>query len=123
MKSVIINMVDRMKDAQDLKLESLFASVPVADDGFSKRIERRIRRQLWVRRLALPGALVIGGSIAVQPLADLLTALFRFISVLPDNVSSNFSVVSSIDLPQMSTLMMGGMLVLVAVMIMRMLED
>jgi len=123
LKSVIINMADRMKDAEDRKLESLFASAPVADDGFSKRIERRIRRHLWVRRLALPVALVIGGSIAVKPLVNLLTALFRFVSVLPDNVSSNFGAVSSIALPQMSTLMMGGMLVLVAVMIMRMLED
>lgn len=123
MKSVIINMADRMKDAEDLKLESLFASDTIADDGFSTRIEKRIRRQLWVRRLALPVALLIGGAIAVKPLANLLTALFRFISVLPDNVSSNFGAVSSIDLPQMSTLMMGGMLVLVAVMIMRMLED
>ena len=123
MKSVIINMADRMKDAEDLKLESLFASDTIADDGFSTRIEKRIRRQLWVRRLALPVALLIGGAIAVKPLANLLTALFRFVSVLPDNVSSNFGAVSSIDLPQMSTLMMGGMLVLVAVMIMRMLED
>ena len=123
MKSVIINMADRMKDAEDIKLESLFASDTIADDGFSTRIEKRIRRQLWVRRLALPVALLIGGAIAVKPLSNLLTALFRFVSVLPDNVSSNFGAVSSIDLPQMSTLMMGGMLVLVAVMIMRMLED
>jgi hypothetical protein len=120
---VIINMADRMKDAEDLKLESLFASDTIADDGFSTRIEKRIRRQLWVRRLALPVALLIGGAIAVKPLSNLLTALFRFVSVLPDNVSSNFGAVSSIDLPQMSTLMMGGMLVLVAVMITRMLED
>ena len=123
MKSVIINMADRMKDAEDRKLESLFASDAIADDGFSTRIEKRIRRQLWVRRLALPVALLIGGAIAVKPLANLLTALFRFISVLPENVSGNLGVVSSINLPQMSTIMLGGMLVLVAVMIMRMLED
>jgi len=116
-------MVDRMKDAEDRKLESLFASNPIADDGFSTRIEKRIRRQLWVRRLALPVALLIGGVIAVKPLANLLTALLRFISVLPDNVSSNLGVVSTANLPQMSTFMLGGMLVLVAVMIMRMLED
>ena len=123
MKSVIINMADRMKDAEDRKLESLFASNVIADDGFSTRIEKRIRRQLWVRRLALPVALLVGGAIAVKPLANLLTALFRFISVLPENVSGNLGVVSSINLPQMSTIMLGGMLVLVAVMIMRMLED
>ena len=123
MKSVIINMADRMKDAEDLKLESLFASDPIADGGFSTRIEKRIRRQLWVRRLALPVALIIGGSIAVKPLANLLTALFSFVSVLPDNVSGNLGVVSSINLPQMSTIMLGGMLVLVAAMVMRMLED
>ena len=123
MKSVIINMADRMKDAEDRKLESLFASNVIADDGFSTRIEKRIRRQLWVRRLALPVALLVGGAIAVKPLANLLTALFRFISVLPENVSGNLGVVSSINLPQMSTIMLGGMLVLVAVMITRMLED
>ena len=116
-------MADRMKDAEDRKLESLFASNVIADDGFSTRIEKRIRRQLWVRRLALPVALLVGGAIAVKPLANLLTALFRFISVLPENVSGNLGVVSSINLPQMSTIMLGGMLVLVAVMITRMLED
>jgi hypothetical protein len=67
--------------------------------------------------------LIIGGSIAVKPLANLLTALFSFVSVLPENVSGNLGVVSSINLPQMSTIMLGGMLVLVAAMVMRMLED
>jgi len=123
LKSVIINMVERMKEAEDLKLESLFASDAIADNGFSTGIEKRIRRQLWVRRLALPVALLIGGAVAVKPLASLLTALFRFVAVLPDNVRSNLGGVSGIDLPQMSTVMMGGMLVLVAVVVMRVLED
>ena len=116
-------MVERMKDAEDLKLESLFASDAIADDGFSTRIEKRIRRQLWVRRLALPVALLVGGAIAVKPLANLLTALLRFVSILPDNVSDNFGSISTISLPQTSTIMLGGMLVLGVVMISRMLED
>ncbi len=123
MKSVIINMADRMKDATDLKLESLFASASVADDGFSARIEKRIRRQLWVSRLALPIAVIVGGAIAVKPLLAILTVLFRFADTLPSGISSNLGSLSSDSLPQLSTAILGGMLALAFVMISRMLED
>ena len=81
-------MVDRMKDTEDRKLESLFAFDAILDAGFSARIEKRIRRQLWVRRLALPIAVLIGGAIAVKPLAGLVTSLMNFVSVLPANIST-----------------------------------
>ena len=47
-------MAEKLKDAEDRLLESLFASEPIADDGFSRRVVTRIRRRIWVRRLALP---------------------------------------------------------------------
>ncbi len=116
-------MADRMKDTEDIKLESLFASDPLPDDGFSARIEKRIRRRLWMRRLALPVAVVVGGAIAIKPLAGLVTVFSKFLAVLPGNVGNNLSGVSASSLPQLSTIMFGCMLALAFVMISRMLED
>lgn len=116
-------MVDRMKDTEDRKLESLFASDAIPDAGFSVRIEKRIRRQLWVRRLALPIAVVIGGAIAVKPLAGLVTSLMNFMSVLPASVSTNLSGVSALNLPQMSTIALGSMLVVAVITIARLFEE
>ena len=123
MKSVIINMADRIKDAQDRKLEALFATDPVRDDGFSVRIQRRIQRKLWVRRLALPVAVLIGGAIAAKPMAGLLAALIKVASVIPGDLGESLGSVSASDLPQFSTFILGGMLALVFVMATRMLED
>jgi len=122
LKSVIINMADRMKDAQDLKLESMFTSKAIADNGFSARIQQRLRRQLWLRRLTLPIAVLIGGAIAMKPLVGFITALPKLFSVLPASVSSNLQQVP-ISIPQLPTIMLGGMLVIVVVMLTRMLEE
>jgi hypothetical protein len=116
-------MVDRMKDAQDLKLESLFASEEIADNGFSARIQKRLRRQLWVRRLALPVAVVLGGAIAVKPLLGLISSLPQLVSNLPVSVSSNLQQVSNTSLPQLSTVLLGSMLVIVVITAAKMLED
>ena len=91
MKSVIVNMADRKKDAEDLRLEALFASESVPDNGFSARIEKRIRRQLWVRRLALPTAVLVGGLIAAKPLSGLVVSLTRLATQLPTQFSDNLS--------------------------------
>ena len=112
-----------MKDAEDLKLESLFASEAIADDGFSARIQKRLKRQLWVRRLTLPIAVLLGGMIAIKPLVGLVTALPGLLSVLPANVSSNLPQIATSSLPQLSTIMLGGMLVIVAITVAKMLED
>jgi hypothetical protein len=116
-------MADRMKDAQDLKLESLFASDSIPDDGFSVRIEKRVRRQLWLRRLTLPIAVLIGGSIAIKPLAGLLAALVKLLSVLPANIRSNLEGVTIANVPQLSTILFGGVLVIASIMLTRLLED
>ncbi|MEM7430862.1 MAG: hypothetical protein AAF351_02865 [Pseudomonadota bacterium] len=64
-------MADKLKDTEDQLLESLFANEALADDGFSKLVVRRIRRQIWIRRLALPVAMLVGGTIAIKPLTQL----------------------------------------------------
>ena len=83
MTSQVINMVDRMKDDEDLALEAMFAAEPIADDGFSDRVLARIRRRLWLRRLALPVAATAGIALAFRPALDTLTARRGLIPQLP----------------------------------------
>ncbi len=123
MKSVIINMADRMKDLEDSKLESLFASDSIADDGFSIRVENRIRRQMWVRRLALPIALLVGGAIAIKPLAGLVMQLLNFAAALSTSVNSSLGGLSAGILPQYSTVIFGGLLALAFVVVTRLREE
>lgn len=84
----IIKLADRMKDDTDLKLEALFRSEAVNDDGFSDRVIRRIRWQMRVRRFALPLAMLVGGAIAAKPAMDLLLVASRLITVIPEDVLS-----------------------------------
>ena len=41
MTSKIINMADKLMDAEDQLLEAMFKSEPIADDGFSKKVTKR----------------------------------------------------------------------------------
>ncbi|MBT8078472.1 MAG: hypothetical protein KJO31_07825 [Gammaproteobacteria bacterium] len=116
-------MADKMKDDEDLKLESLFASRPIADNGFSDRVLKRVRRRIWIRRLSLPVAFAVGGSIAVKPLTELLTALFSFATSLPSAVGLSADLIPSSLIPTGSTIMLGLMAALVFVMVGKMLED
>ena len=86
MTSKIINMAEKLKDAEDRLLESLFAAEPIADDGFSAKVVTRIRRRLWLRRLALPVAMVVGGAIAVKPASELVIAGAKLLAVVPEGV-------------------------------------
>ena len=120
MKSKIINMADKLKDTEDELLESLFASEAIADDGFSDRIVGRIRRRLWIERLSLPIAVVIGGIIAFKPVAGVVTLLSELIvHAAPEDV-----LVASFDwLPPAHQLVAGALLLAVAMLSLRMLED
>ncbi|MEL7185262.1 MAG: hypothetical protein AAFN50_02360 [Pseudomonadota bacterium] len=112
-------MVEKIKDAQDRTLESLFASDPIADDGFSERVVRRISRKLWVRRLTLPVAALIGGLIAYEPVAGLIGMLGSFISA----TQVDFLGPVQGALPQVQMLIMGGLLLVVGLVSMRLIED
>ena len=119
MKSKIINMAERMKDAEDRLLESLFESPPLADDGFSAAVVGKLNRQLWFRRLTLPVAAAIGASIAFKPLAALVSALANFSSLIPEDIVSG----AASSIPQIQTIILGAVLLVVGLVSMRMLED
>jgi len=96
-------MVERMKDKDDLALEALFSSEPIADAGFSRKVGRRIRRRIWLRRLALPVAVVLGLAIAAKPAVTLLAAFADIASVLPLDALR----VPLDQLPQLSAVLVG----------------
>jgi len=112
-------MAERIKDAEDRLLESLFESAPIADAGFSEHVMRRINRQLWIRRLTLPVATVIGGLIAFKPLAGLLAVLANLSTVIPTDTVS----LAASSIPQMQTILLGAVLLGAALLGARMLED
>ena len=114
-------MADKLKDAEDALLESLFSAetIAIADDGFSDRIVRKINRRLWLRRLVLPVAAAVGGTIAFKPTVALLTLASQFQIVLP----GEFVASATGWLPSPHLIVTGGMLLAAALLGMRMLED
>ena len=119
MISKIINMAERIKDEQDRLLESMFESAPLADNGFSRQIVRRIRRKLWIRRITLPVAVVLGGLVAFQPLVAFMTGMYRLlISMTGDLVPSMAS-----SLPSLQLIVTGALILFVAMFSLNMLED
>lgn len=119
MKSKIINMAEKIKDPEDRMLEALFASSPVADDGFSKRVVRKLQRRLWVRRLTLPVAAIIGGAIAFKPLAGLVSLLANLSTLVPKELVN----VTAGSIPQAPVVVLGAILLLAVLLGMRFLED
>jgi len=119
---MIIYMAEKLKDADDLKLESMFRSDPIPDDGFSARIVSRVRRRIWVQRLTLPVAIAIGASIAAKPLLQLAGFLPQLVSVFPRQMLENAG--SPIEgLMQTPVVLLGVMLAGAFLMISRMLEE
>ncbi len=112
-------MADKLKDNEDRILESLFRSEPVPDNGFSARVMTRLKRRLWIRRLALPTAFVVGGIIALKPLSQLVVVFSRLLASVPANVGG-----LSLDaIPEGSTIILGGLLLAAMMMVAKMLED
>ncbi len=115
-------MAERLKDSDDLKLEALFRSEPVQDDGFSARIVSRVRRRMWVRRLSLPTAFVIGLAIAAKPLMQIADLIPRVVGIIPQGLTD------IVDLPlegmfQGTIIIPGIMLLGAMLMVGRMLEE
>jgi len=117
--SKIINMAEHNRDDQDRLLESMFASSPIADDGFSVRVVRRVRRRIWVRRMALPVATLIGAAISFKPIAGLVAMLAGFAQLIPQDVVN----LSYHALPQLPFIVLGAMLLATCMVGLRTLED
>ncbi|MCI0517093.1 MAG: hypothetical protein L0Y45_04590 [Woeseiaceae bacterium] len=107
-------MAERLKDREDLRLEAMFQSAPIADDGFSNRVVSRIRRQIWVRRLTLPTAFVIGAAFAVRPLAQLVETVSGLLKFIPQTVAGNIGTLPVTGLPQLPVLVLGSALLVAA---------
>lgn len=123
MKSKIINMVERLKDKEDRKLESLFASESIADNGFSQKVVSRVRRRIWIQRLSLPIAFVVGGAIAVKPLSQFVAAMSKMFVFIPQSFSSRIESVPFDRLPPVSSIFIAATLVMVFLLVSRLLED
>jgi len=115
-------MAERLKDEGDKRLEALFSLAPVRDDGFSVRVVSRIKRRLWVRRLSLPVAFVVGGAVSIRPVLQLADSMPAFLGSIPDGLL-NFDKLPISSLPQMSTIMMGAAFLVVVMIFGRMLEE
>lgn len=111
-------MADKIKDNEDKILESMFRSDPVADNGFSARVMTRLNRRIWIRRLALPTAFVVGGVVALKPLSQLVVTFSKFLTFIP--TSFGLSVDS---IPQASTILLGGLALAAMMMVTKMLEE
>ena len=119
MTSKIINMAEHIRDDEDRMLEAMFASDPIADDGFSGRVVRKVRRRIWVRRLTLPIAVLVGATIAFKPLVGLVTAVAGLVQLLPQDVVN----LSYSALPQLPFIVLGAMLLATCMVGLRALED
>jgi hypothetical protein len=119
LKSKIINMADKTSDALDRLLASAFAAEPIADDGFSARIVSKIRRRVWVNRLALPVAVLVGLAFAVKPALQLVSALLPILNVVPVEIAN----APMQYLPQMQFIVLGGMAFAAGVTLLKVLEE
>ena len=112
-------MAERMKDNEDLALEALFASEPLADDGFSRKVMQRLRRRLWVRRLALPTAVVAGLAIAAKPATEMVGAFSGLTGLLPEGLLAQ----ATSQIPQLSSMVLTGVVMVVAMVLMPAFDD
>ena len=112
-------MADRNMDREDKFLSELFSAEPLADDGFSTKVMRRIRRQVWVDRLALPVAAVIGLAVAINPLLDLLTILPSLARVVPFDLPE----IGSVPALDADILILGGLVLVAGLFVSQFAED
>lgn len=111
-----------MKDKEDLQLEAMFRSDPLADDGFSAQVLKRVRRRIWVRRLSLPIAIAIGIAISAKPLLQITGVAAGLVESLL-GLSLSLDQLPLGNLPQASTIMVGVALVMAAMLGIRLLEE
>ena len=119
MTSKIINMAERIKDAEDRLLESMFDSAPIADNGFSGQIVKRIRRKLWIRRVTLPLAVLLGLLVAFRPMAAVVKGVYDLLLSMPGDLVPSLAG----TLPSLQLIVTGALILVVAMFSLSMLED
>jgi hypothetical protein len=73
-----------LPEDEDRRMEMLFraAAEPVADDGFSVTVMRRVARRAWRRRLVLTTAGAAGLAVAWQPVWTIAVLLGQSLAQL-----------------------------------------
>ena len=119
MTSKIINMAEHSKDEKDRLLESMFESAPIADDGFSVAVVKKVRRRVWVRRLALPVATLVGLLVGFKPLVTLVTTVANLAKLVPLDAVA----IPGLTIPQVPILVLGALLFASCMVGLRVIED
>ena len=119
MKSKIINMADKTSDAVDRLLASALSAEPIADDNFSSRVVSKLRRRIWLNRLALPVAVLVGAAFALKPAVQVVGALLPLLNTMPVELAS----APMQYLPQIQLIVLGGMAFAAGVTLVKMLEE
>jgi hypothetical protein len=115
-------MAERIKDKDDLALEGLFRSEPLPDDGFTATVMSRVRYRIWVSRLALPIALLLGFTISAKPLIQLLSALPGIVTAIFGD-ALRLEQLPVLTVPQLSTMLLGASALMAIVLASRLLEE
>ena len=70
------------------RLSELFEALtpPLEDEGFSALVVRRIRRRVWLRRVVLGTAAIVGGVLALGPLSELSVLISGLPVLLSDGL-------------------------------------
>jgi hypothetical protein len=104
-------MAEKMQDAEDRLLAALLCADEIEDAGFSGRIVARIRRDIWLRRLALPLAMLLGGAIAGKSLLQLGPVL----SVVKESLPASSLALPATMIAQLPMILTVGCLMLIAI--------
>ena len=119
MTSKIINMAEHTRDEKDRLLEAMFESAPIADDGFSVAVVKKVRRRIWVRRLALPVATLIGLAISYKPMVGFVATAASLAKLVPADAVA----IPGLAIPQLPMLILGALLFAGCMVGLRVLED
>lgn len=122
MTSKIINMAERLKDEEDLRLEAMFRSEPVADNGFAVDVVKRVRARIWVRRLSLPVAVSLGLLVGARSLIEFVGIASGLVEPLL-GASLSLEALPLGSLPQASTIVIGATCLMVIMLASRILEE
>jgi len=87
---------------------------------------RRVRRQIWIRRLAMPMAVFVGSLFAARPVSDVIASVLNIVAELPAGLMDATAIIPALPadpLQQFSTLLVSGFIALVALIFVRALAD
>ena len=112
-------MVEKLQDAEDRLFTALLRADEIGDEGFSNRVVARIRRDIWLRRLALPVAMLLGGAIALRSLFQLGSVF----SVLNESLHVDAIALPATMVAQLPMILTVGCLMLIAIVTFKLSEE